>query len=291
MKKISSLALALAFTMPLAGCPGDDSGTTMADTGTAPTTTEGATTEDPTEGPAETTEGPVDTTEGPSDTTGNPPSGGFCIHQCGADEDCTIGGMDVGLTCVDGLCTGESTGCTDDLECQAQFSGWIMPCTAGGGECDALMQVCVDVGGEGLCATPPSEFIDCATLMQDEIMTTDIDGADVTVCGNSTAACGAEGFCFDPCTEDADCVSEAYPVCNTTSGLCECGDDSHCETLDVPQATTCVEGACGCADDQGCVDGGAGDVCNSGACGCSGDDACAKVENTFDGGMISCVEV
>jgi hypothetical protein len=195
--------------------------------------------------------------------------------------------MSIDLTCVDNVCTSEDPGCTGDEECVALYSAWSTPCTAGGGECDALAQVCLDIG---LCATPPSDIIPCATLLMEEIQTTDIDGNPVVVCGHPDAVCNDDGFCFVPCASDEDC-SGAYPICDVGSGVCQCGTDADCATLNLPQASVCNAGSCGCGSDQNCVDGNAGDICTgTGSCGCSGDMACANVENPFDGGAYACVQ-
>jgi hypothetical protein len=264
------IALTLGLLLPLAGCPADD-GTGNEEVGESET--------------ADTT---PDTADDPTMDGGD----NFCAHQCSADADCMVGGTDVGLTCQDSFCAGSASGCTNNDECVAQFSGWTTACTSGGGECDALGQVCV---AAGLCATPPSDFFMCDTVPGwSEIETTDIDGAAVTVCGNANAECNSEGFCFSPCQADADCMalSAATPICDTNTGLCGCGDDSHCATLNSPANSVCNDGACGCGSDQNCVDGSVGDVCTtSGFCGCSGDMACSGVMNTFDGGMISCVAI
>jgi hypothetical protein len=267
---------AFVLLLPL-GCPSDD--------GNADTSSTSG--NDEIETSADTSSDATNDTNDTSDTNAD---GGFCIHQCMADADCLVDGQDVGLTCQDSLCTGDSSGCTDNAECVAVFSGWTMPCTAGGGECDQLMQICVAAGDGGLCATPPSDFFMCDVVPGwSEIEVPDIDGNLVTVCGNASAECNEQGFCYSPCQSDADCTSEAYPVCDTNSGLCGCSSDTDCATLGQPQASVCNAGVCGCGSDQHCVDGNAGDVCSDGACGCSGDAACANVENAFDGGMISCV--
>lgn len=277
------LLTALALLLPL-GCPSDDGNAdTSSTTGNDEVETSADATDDATSDA---------TTDATADTSDTSNEGGFCIHQCMADADCLVDGQDIGLTCQDNLCTGDSSGCTDNAECVAQFSGWTMPCTAGGGECDQLMQVCVAAGGGGLCATPPSDFFMCDVVPGwSEIEVTDIDGNPVTVCGNANAECNDQGFCFSPCQSDADCPSEAYPVCDTNSGLCGCSSDADCATLGQPQLSVCNAGVCGCGSDQHCVDGNFGDVCNDGSCGCSGDAACANIENNFDGGMISCVNL
>jgi hypothetical protein len=147
--------------------------------------------------------------------------------------------------------------------------------------------VSTDEGGR--CATEPSDFLSCDTINMEELETTDIDGNAVTVCANTAAECSSEGFCFVPCKADADCPSDAYPVCNVSSGQCQCGQDSDCETLGLPANSVCNAGVCGCGADQHCVDGDAGDVCNAGFCGCTSDMACEDVPNNFDGGTINCI--
>jgi hypothetical protein len=279
---IPRTALAFAFVLPLAGCP---SGGTDEDTTDTSTDDEVGT---------ETADTTADTTaDETADTTADTGDGdSVCAHQCATDDDCLVMGMDQGLTCQDSFCTGEASGCTDNAECVALYSGWTTACTSGGGECDMLAQVCVQGPDGGLCATPPSDFFMCETVPGwTEMTVPDIDGNDVTVCGNAEAECNADGICIDPCGSDADCTSPSYPVCNTDTGLCGCGDDSHCAMIGEPHLSVCLpDGACGCGEDQQCADGGVGDVClGSGFCGCSGDAACEGVTNPFDGGMISCV--
>jgi hypothetical protein len=229
------------------------------------------------------------TGDGDGDPTGDP-EGSYCVHQCSSDADCELDGQDQGYTCVDNVCTYDAPDpCTGNEECVALFSGWQTACTSGGGECDDLGQVCITTDEGGLCATPPSDFIDCATLLMEEIEVPDIDGNLVTVCARTHAECHADGYCFLPCQGTADCPSAAYPICNVSTGVCECGQDADCATLGLPANSVCNAGTCGCGSDQNCVDGALGDVCNEGFCGCSGDMACEGVSNPYDGGMISCV--
>lgn len=254
------------------------------------------------EGPGSNTQG--ETTNPGSDTeaesSGNPETtddtdtgsgdGMYCTFECAADEDCQVMGMDIGLTCESNRCAGEApTGCTDDDFCIAQLSGWSagMACEAEA-DCAALMQHCVEVAGAGHCATGPTEFVTCETLMMDEIETTNIDGDPVTLCGNSNATCRDDGICFDPCTSDDDCF-ESAPVCDTATGICGCTEDAHCETLGVAANSACLDtGACGCDSDDDC-DEAVGDVCTSlGICGCSSVDACEGFMNPYDGGTLVC---
>lgn len=262
---------------------------TMGTTENAPTTSVG--TDSATDPTTDATAGPTtDPTTGTTTDTGG--AGNFCIHQCASDSDCFVDGQDLGLTCQDSFCAVESSaGCTDNAECVALFSGWTStPCTSGGGECDLLGQICVQIpGGGGGCATPPGDFFMCDSIPGwAEMMVPDIDGNTVTVCGDPDAECTDRGYCLSPCKSDADCASPSYPICDTGTGLCGCGSDDHCATIGEPHLSVCVSGACGCGTDQQCVDGSVGDVCNEGVCGCSGDAACANVSNNFDGGMIVC---
>jgi hypothetical protein len=275
----------LSLVLPLAGCPSDPTAdeTTFTSTGT-----------EAGDGDGDTGDGDGDTGDGDGDGDGDPGDGdSFCAHQCMTDDDCLAMGQDLGLTCQDSVCTGDaSSGCTGDAECVALLSGWSMPCTAGGGECDGLGQVCVQADGGGLCATPPSEFFMCNTVPGwAELEVPDIDGALVIVCGNGNAVCSDENFCFSPCQADTDCAAPSAPICDTNTGFCGCGSDADCATIGQPHLSVCNAGTCGCGDDQQCIDGNAGDVCTGdGFCGCSGDGACANVPNSFDGGMISCVQ-
>jgi hypothetical protein len=224
---------------------------------------------------------------GDGDPTGGP-EGSFCAHQCSEDADCLVDGMDLDLDCVDSFCLGQANQCVGDDECVALFSGWSTPCTAGGGECEASSQVCIPVLDGARCATPPSQFIECATLQMEELATTDVDGNPVTVCARTSAACHPDAYCFLPCQGNDDCASEAYPICNVASGLCECGQDSDCASLGLPGHSVCNAGVCGCGSDSDCVAAAYGDLCFDGACGCSGDAACEGFPTSFDGGSIQC---
>jgi hypothetical protein len=228
------------------------------------------------------------TGDGDGDPTGGP-EGSFCAHQCSSDADCLVDGMDANLDCVDSFCQGSFNQCTDDAECVALFSGWATPCTAGGDECEATAQICVPVLDGARCATPPSDFIECSLLQMEEIMTTDVNGNAVTVCGRSSAACHPDAYCWLPCQSDNDCASEAFPICNASTGACECGQDSDCATLGMPANSVCNAGVCGCGSDNDCTAGDVGDICFDGLCGCSGDAACEGVTNAFDGGSIECI--
>jgi hypothetical protein len=212
------------------------------------------------------------------------------VHQCRSDADCLLDGQDQGFDCVDGECKHPDGSCTNDEQCIAFESNWMTPCTSGGNECDVAGQVCVAVTGAGRCAFPPST-VSCTDLTMEEMQLPDIDGNLITVCGFPCYRCAADGYCLLPCQDDSICINPAYPVCNMSTGLCECGQDSDCALLGQPASSVCTAGVCGCGSDQECLDAGTGDVCLAGFCGCTGDMACEGVNNPWDGGMLSCVEV
>lgn len=262
-------------------------------------------TSEPTTSTDPTTAGP---TTDPTETTSGGNDGMFCADTCRADMDCTLNGMDLGYTCVDGTCT--PPGCEFDGQCHATYSGWL-PC-ASQAACVLPGQVCVDVGGgNGYCATPPSDVLPCEAIGQAEVMYPALEGGEqTTVCANTSASCDTDTkMCVVKCAADTDCMQPAYPVCDVDSGACECGTDEDCLSGGVPGQTTCTDGKCGCGSDDDCVGNLAGSKCtDSGLCGCASDQECAGNPNSdtcydgfcgcssdavcttpvFDGTMTSC---
>lgn len=279
----------------------------VTDAGTDPAPTDPST--DPSGDPS-TDPTATDPTVDPSatDPTADPTGddGTFCVEKCAADADCSLGGTDLGYKCVDGFCAG---GCADDNACVQMFSGWVTDCADQAG-CPG--QVCVDIGGGvGKCATAPSDFLMCETIMQSEIMLPPIEGgAEIAVCANTDYTC-QDGQCVNPCEADADCMlfpgqnkcdtgtglcvcaddaacmafNADTPVC-TANGFCGCGDDSNCAAD--PNYPTCTSNNfCGCMSDDNCVAAGTGDKCFNGSCGCSAAAACTG-DTVFDGTMYAC---
>ncbi len=232
------------------------------------------------------------TTTMDTDPSGDPtgPAGGnFCQEACSADADCTAMGVDIGFTCKDNRCQGSSSGgCASDTDCQVTFSGWVTTC-ASQAECMATAQVCIDIGGgAGRCATPPSEFIMCTTLLQEEVMLPSIEGdMQLTVCANTDFECKDE-VCQNPCEANADCAMlPGTPQCNVGTGRCECTSDDDCKNSGVMGYAVCNEGVCGCGSDADCMGAPNADTCTSdGFCGCSSESVCTM--QTFDGTTPVC---
>ncbi len=282
VRSLLRLSWITAFTLT-AAC-GDDKGeSTTESTGTTTTTTMGtttATTDSSGGSTSGTTVGPV-TGSSTTDPTGGPGGGMFCLEECTMDKDCQQMGMDLGLTCQAGVCTGDFGGCSENIECVAMFSGWALPCSM---QMPCPTGVCVDVAGEGKCATQPGMGIECAALNQEEIMATPLGGGpDVTVCGSTSYEC-RDSVCTLVCKSDTDCNVPGLPKCNVGTGACECGSDDDCVAGGVQGQVVCKTSYCGCGSDADCS--GNADTCYDGACGCSSDAAC--MQKLFDGTTISC---
>ena len=236
--------------------------------------------------------GTTTATTNTSNTTDTTDSGGdgfsFCAEVRVDDSDCTVDGVDQGLHCGDnGLCAGENNGiCADDMDCRLLYSGWDKgdPCNAQG-DC-AVTQGCIELEGAGYCVFIPSDFLTCEDLNMDEVPMPAIEGGTIQVCGNTTAICTDDKYCLIACQSNVDCLSPSFPVCNTNTGLCECGQDSDCDGI--PGTSVCIDGACRCGADADCEAVANADVCNDGACGCSGLRVCDGVDQTFDGTEIAC---
>lgn len=208
----------------------------------------------------------------------------FCTDVCAEDSDCTLSEMDLGFACVDERCTpAPADGCTDDLECIAQFSGWSVACAEA---TPCAFGQCAAVGEGGLCAFEP---VDGACTAPTEMLTvTTILGAEVTVCGQPRAAC-EEDVCRLRCSDDTHCeATPLTPICDVESGSCVCTMDEQCAMAEPGVGVSvCMDGRCGCAGDDDCAEVANADVCVEGSCGCSEDSVCER-EPGFDGTTVIC---
>ncbi len=273
MKKLSALLLS-SLVLALPACDSDDDSDTNATTDTdgtasasasaSATDTDGDSASASASASASESDTSEDETGDPTDgETGDPtdtadPTGGGeaqCQYRCNGDEDCFSNGMDLGFTCVDNtFCLPV---CESDTECVAQLSGWeFQPCETN----DACAAgPCVDLGdGSGGCATEPTEFVDCATLMQEEVEVTDIEGNTVTVCGNTSGTCQDSGLGANTCVIEGEvttCEDTGCPdgyTCDAASGGCLCDNDEACG-----DGSVCTdEGFCinPCSDASECTD-------------------------------------
>lgn len=295
LPRLAHLALVL---VALTGCfvdRGDASGatSTTGDAGTGMTAEpSGSATHatDPAGGATSATDPPTTdptTAATTSDATGGVPGGGeFCQESCQMDADCMAMMVDTGFKCVDSRCQGSSGGCADDNACRATYSGWAMTC-ASQAECPG--GACIDIGGgAGRCATVPSDFFMCESIMQTQIMMPAIEGGmDIAVCANTDYVCKDEA-CQNPCEDNLACaMAPGTPQCNVGTGACECTSDDDCKNSGMAGYAQCSEGKCGCAVDADCAGAPNADVCTKdGYCGCSSAAACTT--KAFDGTMSVC---
>ncbi len=217
-------------------------------------------------------------------TTGTPGGLMRCTPTCSADSDCTLGGMDIGFTCIDGACG--LPPCVDDLGCQTLLGGWSEPCMATA-ECFAG-SACIDIGGgQGRCASRSGRNFKCTDVGLVELMKPALEGgALLAVCGNIDATCN-DGACFDPCASDMDCPAEqGTPHCQPDTGECTCASDDECEATLQPGLSACLDGRCGCSEDAECAGGTNVDACVAGSCGCSSTAACT--DPIFDNATQLC---
>ena len=219
---------------------------------------------------------PADPIEGP----------GICQLSCADADACRVGGIQVGL-CSRDVCSFPGTYCTSHIGCMAFLSDWDAPCVANT-DCDPD-SACIEIeGGLGRCAQR-GDTQSCMASMLDAASLQDIDGAAVVVCGVADALCDEDGACVDPCQSDADCSGPAYPTCDVQTQRCTCETDAHCESLGAPETSACIDGRCGCDDDQDCLAAETpANVCIDGRCMCTDASVCADMLNPFDGAVPTC---
>jgi hypothetical protein len=166
--------------------------------------------------------------------------------------------------------------CTTHEDCIPLNSFWLFPCSS---DDDCFGDVCIDVGGSGLCATPPGDVLGCSDPTPDTIVKRRFgadsgDAGTVTVCANLSGRCDA-GQCIFGCAGDPTLCSAAAgfgSTCNAETGKCECAVSTECTASGV---STCNTGShlCECATNADCVGAGT-DVCVAGRCGCSAASVC-----------------
>lgn len=208
MRKSSSVALALAFLMPLAGCPGDGGGSTG--TGSETGVETGAETGTPTTGTSAATETSGTTTGMTTDATatgsssGGGGSGGFCALACKTPADCANGGNEADWACTDGFC-----------------EYLVKPPACDPATCDDVMVgVCAEVGGTSLCTTPCTDDSMCVPGFTE---CTGVDDGGNSICVG--IACGGVA-------EGAPCEIQGFGQLGTcTDGVCVCSDNSECTAM------------------------------------------------------------
>jgi len=292
LSRSRSLALALACGLVAFACADDKGESGGASTASTPSATEatagsstGPTTSTSTADPTTSTTSSTDESGSSGTSTGAPDGPGYCQEVCQADANCTMAGVGVGFICQGARCINTAGACLADSQCWAASTGWTTPC-ASQAECPG--QVCIDIGGGvGRCATPPSDVMPCAAVMQEAVLIRAIEGdQQITVCADTDQVCD-DSVCRDPCEDDLSCAGiPSRPHCNVGTGECECTSDEQCLNSGVAGWTRCNGGVCGCSVDKDCAGNFNTDACIDGFCGCSTAATCTI--KSFDGTTPVC---
>jgi hypothetical protein len=252
------------------GTAGADAGMPDASTGGAP----------PTMPDASVDGGGTDATAPGREAEAGPVVAKQCAYTCQSDNDCLQGtdaAADTSKKCdpVKKRCVDPLEVCRTNDDCAALASFWTMPCENPG---DCLPgDVCIEVGGRGVCATPPDDLLGCLFPGTEPITRRRFGAADaatVDVCGSTAGRCD-DGRCIIGCSSDESfCTSPGGfgATCNATTGMCECAAASECTVSGVSTCNTATH-QCECARPADCAAEGK-DTCVSGKCGCSSAAAC-----------------
>jgi hypothetical protein len=202
-----------------------------------------------------------------------------CKLKCSSKGDClnfTSGtGLDFGLSCKNGSCTG----CNVDEDCIPSLSNWLSPCTKNS-ECGNGL-VCIDVAGAGRCAkAAPLDGGLCAPPDGPAVIPMPLEdgGNPYPVCAHTETAWCHNGECAIRCIDSksqplGNAICLAYvpgtSVCDPKTGECGCNLDSDCV-----DGLKCVNKRCGCKTDGDCAQS-IGKKCVQGYCSCSDVNDCA----------------
>jgi len=167
-----------------------------------------------------------------------------------------VADMQAGFVCADERCVVADGFCRSDGRCVVELSGWELGSLCNEtADCAEFMAECIGAGGEGHCVAAPSggECFSGSLGMAEPVEVLNVEMMLVEVCGYPTATCGADGLCFVACGSDGECTDANAPLCNLSTGRCECGDDRNCQDIDGGQIPGCAGTTCGCADDEACL--------------------------------------
>lgn len=213
-----------------------------------------------------------------------------CQVGCQSQDDCASTTLDVrrcdltSMRCVE---------CTAHVDCVPVVSAWSVACIDDS-ECFAAFgEVCVDVGGQGRCATTPDSVLGCLfpgevplTYPKFGVSTPEM----VDVCGKESGRC-ENNLCFTGCTDDTTFCTVGLnagngDTCDASSGRCTCAGDGEC-SQGAGHCNTTTHRCDECAGPADCAGAQEGkDACVDGRCGCSDASVCPTA--TFPAGTPVC---
>jgi len=212
-----------------------------------------------------------------------------CHIGCSTSDDCASESADIRRCdatlhlCVE---------CTTHAECIPRASNWFSACTQDDDCFTDFGEVCVDVGGSGLCAAVPDMTLGC--LFPGEVpLTFDkfgvVPAEQVEVCGKDSGRC-SDYHCSVGCTDAENYCTSVNPgfgdTCNEATGQCTCVSDDECSAGPSPHCNPTTHLCDECATHDDCSVAANGQECNAGRCGCSGVASCP--DTSFPDGTPLC---
>lgn len=200
-----------------------------------------------------------------------------CHVGCSSTDDCASQSAD-SRHCDDTLHL--CVECTSHADCIPRASGWVTVCTQDDNCFTDFGEVCVDVGGSGLCAAVVDMTLGC--LFPGEVPLPFnkfgvVPTEQVEVCGKDSGRC-SDYHCSTGCTDADDYCTTVNPgfgdTCNETTGQCTCVSDDECSAGPSPHCNPVTHLCDECATNEDCSLAINGQECNAGRCGCSGIAAC-----------------
>jgi hypothetical protein len=216
--------------------------------------------------------------------SGGPPTAKQCGYACEDQTDCMA--TEFSFTCHP--TQKQCVECVADADCYPMLSFWFSTCT-GDQDCAEFGELCVDANGEGWCAPPPDSEGGGCIFGEPSNLPKFAAAGNVEVCVYLNGSC-SDGRCEPGCEHPqfGGCEAGQGNTCDPVSGLCTCANSDECTAngVSVCNPTTSL---CECFNDDDCAETSAQTghgVCVNGKCGCAGADTC--VDSPFAGATVVC---
>jgi hypothetical protein len=207
-----------------------------------------------------------------------------CSFTCDSDDDCLIDGDDTEkCNLTRHRCEDPTQACTSDAGCLVALSAWFKPCT-NASNCTAIIEACVDAGGQGFCAPLPVASACTGSNVPRTLPRFDTQGT-VEVCAHPDPRC-FNRVCRPGCgAPSAPCGIGNGDTCNTVTGLCDCRYSTECDATGICGSNgQCQE----CAVDADCAANVTDTACIGGKCGCASAATCAAIDPGYESAPAVC---